>query len=606
MSLPAVICLSCNVKDNVSCSRIVFENEDSSILLLEATLLLINSCSIKQLEEIPKNLSENLVVHLKGMWEKVHTFMLCDTWSCLGDNFVSNIRANDMAQSIFRLCMDDYQCGEHPNVKQIKESIFDLGKMNFEQFIFDYWEASPLLLRGTSKASLPEDYIFRSLAKAFQSREMPSFIPPMLENLTSCPPIASDKLDIFHFLEEVGDHIGCPIIYDQDIRVVKTHHSKGELHYFVQKFSSCSSQDPHILHVNEIRKCKEAYNDGYTIALRGMEFRFKNIATIADGLASLFGQPSAGVNMYLTPPDSQGLSRHSDDHCVFVCQLSGTKEWKIFPRSRVHLPRLYESKYSPEVENEPLGGSEHFLLKEGDVLYIPRGFPHEARTTMDEDGSGFSLHLTLAIEIEPPFEWEGFVHVALNHWRRKHREFHQPSNGSTSLNMHVMSVNLLHVAVMLIGEIDPTFRKACLIGQTSLSTVTERSIALNQRGIFQHLISRINDESKFADLEYLEMAVQKHENLFQRLQWLQHLSKEGEMLESQESSIFAVDRSYVLQFCSLHKHTLKGAFLEVKSKFCEEIVVEDVEQEYKMLLDRYKKVRRQYTEGMLSLHLTSD
>lgn len=46
------------------------------------------------------------------------------------------------------------------------------------------------------------------------------------------------------------------------------------------------------------------------------------------------------------------------------------------------------------------------LLKEGDILYIPRGYVHEAHTTNDvqKDSAGLSLHLTLAIEVEAPFE----------------------------------------------------------------------------------------------------------------------------------------------------------------------------------------------------------
>ncbi|KAL3532766.1 hypothetical protein ACH5RR_006287 [Cinchona calisaya] len=49
--------------------------------------------------------------------------------------------------------------------------------------------------------------------------------------------------------------------------------------------------------------------------------------------------------------------------------------------------------------------SKQFLRQEGGVLYIHRLFPHEAHTTIDEEGSaGFSLHLTLAIEVDPPLE----------------------------------------------------------------------------------------------------------------------------------------------------------------------------------------------------------
>ncbi|KAL3535451.1 hypothetical protein ACH5RR_003912 [Cinchona calisaya] len=573
--------------------------------------MLVNSCTTKQLQKIPRNVSKSFVIHLKRLWEEVHQMMLCGTslQSSRERHFcVSNIKTNDLAESIFRLSIENSLCEGPSNIKQIMSSIFYLEEVDFEQFILHYWEVSPLLIRGSSKDSLKQGNIFGCLAESFQSKDMPPFLPSLLKNLTSCPPIESDELNVLRFLEEARNHFGCPIIYQQDLRVVKTHHSEGELHYSLKQSGSSSSQ-AHFFHVNDILKCEEAYNNGYTIALRGMEFRFESIAAIADGLASLFGQPSAGVNMYLTPPNSQGLSRHSDDHCVFVCQLVGAKEWNIFPRPSLQLPRLYESNGSlpdSEAENQALDGRKQFLLKEGDILYIPRGFPHEARATIDENGSArFSLHLTLAVEVEPPFEWEGFIHIALNRWYEKQRESQQQFADMMSWSLHITSVNLLHVAIKLIGDIDPTFRKACLVGQTSLSTVSKGWLTMNQRMIFKYLISRINTESKFSDsLESLERAVQKHEDFFQQLRWMQHLTREGD--ESHRSCFSSADTRKILHLCSQHKDIIGAAFLQVKSKFCIEALFEDVEPNYKMFLERYKKVRKQYTNGMLSLHLTGD
>lgn len=112
--------------------------------------------------------------------------------------------------------------------------------------------------------------------------------------------------------------------------------------------------------------------------------------------------------MYLTPPNSQGLVCHYDDHCVFVCQLVGNKKWRVSSQSNVQLPRLYDPLdrlHGSEVQNS-MDDCNQFLLKEGDILYIPRGVLHEACTeNIIFDGSAScSLHLTLGIEVEPPFE----------------------------------------------------------------------------------------------------------------------------------------------------------------------------------------------------------
>ncbi|CDP03013.1 unnamed protein product [Coffea canephora] len=606
---PAVVSLFSDLKGSGSCLRMVFEEEEYTVLLFHATLVLINSCTTKQLQDIPGNLSKSFINHLKRLWEEVHRMILC----CTSLNYsqerhfcASNIGTNNLAESIFRLSIGNNQVEEHSNVKEIMRSIFPLGEVDFQQFILDYWEMSPLLIKGSLKDSLKQGNIFGCLVECFQSKEIPSFLLSMLKKLTSCPPIESDELNVHHFLEEARDNLGCPIIYEQDIRVVRTHYSE-ELHYSFRQ-SGSSRSEAHFFNVNDMLECEEAYNSGYTIALRGMEFRFESIAAIADGLAALFGQPSAGVNMYLTPPHSQGLSCHSDDHCVFVCQLGGVKEWNIFPRSSLQLPRLYQSNGNwpdSDPENQAVNGKLQFLLKEGDVLYIPRGFPHEARATIDEDGSArFSLHLTLAIEVEPPFAWEGFVRVALNHWCEKQGGPQRQFSDSMSWSLYITSVNLLHVAIKLIGDNDSTFRKACLVGQISLSTATEGWLSMNQRMIFNYLTSRINTESKFSDfLEFLETAVQKHEDFFQQLRWLQHLTMERD--SSHGSCISSTDTRTILHFCMQHKDIVEDAFLLVKSKFCAEVLFEDVEPNYKMLLERYKRVRQQYTKGMLSLHLTS-
>lgn len=406
--MPTVTSLFSKTNGGDICQRLVFNKDDLTIALLNAALVLINSCTIDQLHDIPVNISKKLVIELKEIWKAVHRMMLCGAsqkCSQKGHFYVSNIRTNDLAESIFRLCIHGAQHNGHSNFSEIKGNIFQLEGIDFEDFVLNYWETTPLLVRDSFKASLVLDNMFSSFTRTFRTEEVVSFFPSELKNLTSCPPIASDEQDVLHFLEEVKNHFGSPIIYQQDIRVVKTHHTNGELHYFLDQSGTCNSKLTWFLLLNEILKCQQALDEGYTIALRGIEFRFESIAAIADEFASLFGQPSTGVNLYLTPPNSQGLSCHSDDHCVFVCQLVGVKEWTLFPRLSSQLPRLYEDWADTEVQKNPLAGIQQFLLKEGDVLYIPRGIPHQARTITDGDGSaGFSLHVTLAIEVEPPFE----------------------------------------------------------------------------------------------------------------------------------------------------------------------------------------------------------
>lgn len=100
------------------------------------------------------------------------------------------------------------------------------------------------------------------------------------------------------------------------------------------------------------------------------------------------------ANAYLTPARAQALDIHYDNHCVLVLQLRGTKRWQVFaPPVPLPLARC-EQPIARDVAGVPVMVTE---LSPGDVLYIPRGFPHVARTEADS-----SLHVTLSIR---PVTW---------------------------------------------------------------------------------------------------------------------------------------------------------------------------------------------------------
>jgi ribosomal protein L16 Arg81 hydroxylase len=110
-----------------------------------------------------------------------------------------------------------------------------------------------------------------------------------------------------------------------------------------------------------------------------------------------------GINLYLTPEAAQGFDAHFDSHDVFILQISGTKDWRIFG-SPVHLPL---PGMSMSQKTADLGQPEHEVrLREGDLLYIPRGFAHEARTTTTH-----SLHLTVGITVP---KWIDLLTAALS------------------------------------------------------------------------------------------------------------------------------------------------------------------------------------------------
>jgi lysine-specific demethylase/histidyl-hydroxylase NO66 len=104
-------------------------------------------------------------------------------------------------------------------------------------------------------------------------------------------------------------------------------------------------------------------------------------------------QCMVGANAYLTPPNaSQGFAPHYDDIEAFCLQLQGSKRWKVY-QPTLKLPRTSSEDFSVE-EVEGLTQVMDVTLEEGDLLYMPRGWIHQACTL--KDNNGHSLHLTVS------------------------------------------------------------------------------------------------------------------------------------------------------------------------------------------------------------------
>ena len=73
---------------------------------------------------------------------------------------------------------------------------------------------------------------------------------------------------------------------------------------------------------------------------------------------------------------------------------AGAKLWRVAREAACLQPRLYARRSAVPA----LGGdSLQFLLQPGHVLYVPRGFAHEAHAQAESKAS--SCHLTLAVEV---------------------------------------------------------------------------------------------------------------------------------------------------------------------------------------------------------------
>ena len=135
------------------------------------------------------------------------------------------------------------------------------------------------------------------------------------------------------------------------------------------------------------------FEAGATLVLQGLHRTYEPVLRFTQALAADLGHPCQ-VNAYVTPPQSTGFSDHYDVHDVFVVQVEGEKQWRI--REPVWPLPLRDQPWDARrdavaeaAQGEPL---EEFVMRAGDVLYLPRGYLHSA-TALGE----VSVHLTIGV-----------------------------------------------------------------------------------------------------------------------------------------------------------------------------------------------------------------
>lgn len=134
----------------------------------------------------------------------------------------------------------------------------------------------------------------------------------------------------------------------------------------------------------DFTKLDRLHRGGATVIVNQV-YRFSGPANrIKVGLERLLRR-TVGINCYATPVKAQGFARHVDYHDVIVLQLQGRKHWQLFDRA----PRDGDS-YTME-GFEPSAPPDDRLLAPGDMLYIPAGFVHAAKSGRSES----SLHITI-------------------------------------------------------------------------------------------------------------------------------------------------------------------------------------------------------------------
>lgn len=169
--------------------------------------------------------------------------------------------------------------------------------------------------------------------------------------------------------------------------------------------------EPQIMRDGERCEARELcwdYLDGGSVILNKVDLHWPPIGELCSELRSRFLHVFAVL--YWTPRASRAVRAHSDDQDVFILQLEGSKAWNVYG-SPIELPYSNEQlgKVRP-VDKSTLGPPLlRAELQPGSVLYLPRGFVHEASAT----DAGGSLHITLTVQTSD-LNWGVFLRDGLN------------------------------------------------------------------------------------------------------------------------------------------------------------------------------------------------
>jgi len=140
----------------------------------------------------------------------------------------------------------------------------------------------------------------------------------------------------------------------------------------------------------KVEMVKELYESGSTIQFHHPHHFIAELANKLSELEDFFGS-NVGSNLYITPPKCQGLAPHYDTVDVFVCQVEGSKTWRLHRGGKIDDHPIEDSGDLPMDEDVIGPMVKEVLLEEGDFLYLPRGTVHYATAT--EKGS---VHVTIS------------------------------------------------------------------------------------------------------------------------------------------------------------------------------------------------------------------
>lgn len=286
------------------------------------------------------------------------------------------------------------------------------GAMDTPRFLAEYWQTRPLFTNGSQLGGSPHHAKIKQLLSLDQLDivgNTPAFskiFRQVAENIAR--PESATSANWWDLQDAL------PVsVYKHGFARQQLQQLTSEIRWPFANFTYSTAGD--------------AYLDGATLVFAGLERYWQPVDALCTALIKELEWVFT-INAYATPTNSQGFGLHTDNQDVFVLQLSGRKDWRVLHRPIVDpiqgqmLGRPGSLDPTAMMRYAEAGGQPEWegTLEPGDLLYIPRGFVHEAKTS----DVAPSLHLTITAASEAHS-----VGTFIRHLLRRLRQLHHNRGG---------------------------------------------------------------------------------------------------------------------------------------------------------------------------------
>eukprot|EP00559_Dactyliosolen_fragilissimus_P001220 CAMPEP_0184865520 /NCGR_PEP_ID=MMETSP0580-20130426/18360_1 /TAXON_ID=1118495 /ORGANISM="Dactyliosolen fragilissimus" /LENGTH=721 /DNA_ID=CAMNT_0027364757 /DNA_START=115 /DNA_END=2280 /DNA_ORIENTATION=+ len=318
--------------------------------------------------------------------------------------------ANDSSDSGSNICNDPLEILSRVSTVRKARILINFllapSGISAEEFYKTYWEKRPLLVslsqnmadveEGKVNVNINDTHKNEKKNRKYSTKKDDQNNPLNVENYRRRLDGILNKTKIEELIENF------PMRYGRDLNITK--YCDGEdgvskrrhtLDLLPNTHSEVDDDDSNYI-VAESADVWSNFSNGCTVRLLCPQKHNDETHSLLSILEHEFGC-MVGANAYLTPggrAPCQGFAPHYDDIEAFILQLEGSKHWRVYPPMSMAetLPRESSRDFTEDEirEIKPVIDVE---LGPGDILYMPRGWIHQANTC---HGGKHSLHLTVS------------------------------------------------------------------------------------------------------------------------------------------------------------------------------------------------------------------